>query len=308
MRAAQYDRYGGPEVLAERTAADPVAGRGRALVRMESTSVNLVDVAVREGKLRIATGWSFPKGTGLDVLGTVDSVGDGWAGPPVGTRVWGFKPNLPTGSTLAAAELYEVRAGWVSSAPAGGPELGSLPLVGSAAYRALGVLGVRSGSTLLVRGAAGGVGAAAVQLATARGARVTALAGADDLDYVRTLGAVEALDYRVASPDTITDRFDGVLDLVGKNVFAWRRLMSANGRFASTASSATAAILLSSLLGPKRIRPIVASPRADELAGLAAAVTSGGLKPQVGATFPLAEIADAHRAAGTTRGKVLVTV
>lgn len=308
MRAAQYDRYGGPEVLSERTAPDPVAGRGRALVRMESTSVNLVDVGVREGKLQIATGWSFPKGTGLDVLGTVESVGDGWEGPPVGTRVWGFKPNLPNGRTLAAAELYEVHSGWVSSAPAGGPELGTLPLVGSAAYRGLAVLGVREGATLLVRGAAGGVGAAAVQLAAARGATVTGLSGGDDLDYVRSLGATEALDYRTATPDTIKARFDAVLDLVGKDVFAWRRLMNANGRFASTATSATAAILLSSLLGPKRIRPVVASPRVDELDGLAAAVTAGTLKPQVGATFPLAGIADAHRAVGKTRGKVLVTI
>ncbi len=308
MRAAQYDRYGGPEVLSERKVPDPEPGSGRALVRMESTSVNQVDIGVREGKLRVATGWWFPKGTGLDVLGTIDVVGDGWAGPPPGTRVWGFKPNLPTGRTLTAAELYEVRPGWVSTAPDGGIELGALPLVGSAALRGLESLGVRKGSTVLIRGAAGAVGAAATQLAVGRGAHVTALVAARDLDYARELGAETALDYREVKPDSISERFDAVFDTVGSDVFAWRRLMNRQGRFATTATSATAAIIVSSLLGPRRIRPIIASPRAAELDAVAAAVSAGILKPQVGATFALARIADAHRAVGNTRGKVLVSI
>lgn len=308
MRAAQYDRYGGPEVLQERNVPDPEPRHGRATIRVEATSVNQVDLAVRAGKLKLATGFSFPKGTGLDVLGVVEAVADGWSGPPPGTRVWGFKPNLPDGRTLAAAELYEVRPGWVSNAPAGGPELAALPLVASTAERALNVLGIRKGSTLLIRGAAGGVGAAAVQLAVGRGAHATGLAAARDLDYVRSLGAESALDYRTAGPDTIRDRFDGVLDLVGSDLFRWRRVLHRHGRFASTATSATVPIIMSSLLGPGRIRPIVASPRAAELDAVAAAVVGGVLTPQVGATFPLSRIADAHRAVGATRGKVLITL
>lgn len=308
MRAAQYDRYGGPEVLTERKVPDPVAGRERALVRVESTSLNQIDLTVRAGGLRIATGWWFPKGTALDFLGSIDSVGDGWSGPAVGTRVWGFKPNLPDGRTLAAAELYEVRPGWLSPAPDGGPELGSLPVVGVTAARGLRTLGTRKGSTLLVRGAAGGVGAAAVQLAAAMGAHVTALASARDLEFVRSLGAETVLDYRSVGPDGIRERFDGVLDLVGRDLHAWRRLMNRHGRYATPASSATAAIVGSSLLGPKRIRPVIASPRSDELAAVAAAVIEGRLSPQVGAVFPLSRIADAHRAVGATRGKVLVTI
>lgn len=308
MRAAQYDQYGGPEVLTERKVPDPIVARGRALIRMEATSVNVVDLAVRAGKLQIATGWSFPKGTGLDVLGTVETVGEGWTGPAVGTRVWGFKPNLPNGRTLAAAELYEVQPGWIAPAPSGGPELGSLPLVGSAAYRAMETLGVRKGATVFIRGAAGGIGAAAIQLAVQRGAHVTALAAQRDLDYVRALGAEVALDYRDVGPADIKERFDGVLDLVGEDVLAWRRLMNQHGRFASTATSASAAIVVSALFGPKRIRPVIASPRADELDALADAVTNGALTPQVGAAFPLSRIADAHRAVGATRGKVLVAI
>jgi NADPH:quinone reductase-like Zn-dependent oxidoreductase len=308
VRAAQYDRYGGPEVLAERNVPDPVARRGRAIVRVQSTSVNQVDLGVRAGKLRIATGWWFPKGTGLDVLGTVDSVGEGWTGPALGTRVWGFKPNLPDGRTLAAAELYEVRAGWIAPAPEGSSDLGSLPVVGTTAFRSLETLGIRRGSTLLIRGAAGGVGAAAVQLAASRGAHVTALVSARDHDFVRSLGAETVLDYRAATPTTITERFDGVLDLVGQDIFAWRRLVNQHGRYASSATSATGAIILSSLLGPKRVRPIIASPRKAELDAIAEAVAAGALKPQVGAAFPLARIADAHRAIGATRGKVLVTI
>lgn len=307
MRAAQYDRYGGPDVLAEREVADPVVGRRRALVRVRASSLNQIDLDVRAGSLRIATGWRFPKGTGLDFFGTIDSVGEGWTGPATGTRVWGFKPNLPVGRTLAAAELYEVKAAWLAPAPDGPADLGALPVVGTTAYRSLQALDVRDGSTLLVRGAAGGVGAAAVQLAAARGAQVTALASVHDLEFVRELGAATVLDYRTVTPADITERFDGVLDLVGKDVFAWRRLLKHHGRYATPAASASGAIILSFLFGP-RVRAIFAMPRREELDALTGAVSAGWLKPQVGAAFPLTRIADAHRAVGASRGKVLVTI
>jgi NADPH:quinone reductase-like Zn-dependent oxidoreductase len=308
MRAAQYDRYGGPEVLTEREVPDPEATRGQALVRVRATSLNSIDLTVRAGSIRILTGWSFPKGTGLDFLGTIDAVGENWTGPAIGTRVWGFKPNFPNGRTLAAAELYRVKAGWLAPAPDGSAELGSLPLVGTEALRCLDALDVRIGSTLLIRGAAGGVGAAAVQLAAARGARVTALASGRDLEFVRGLGAETVLDYRDVAPATISSRFDGVLDVVGTDVFAWHRLLNRRGRYATSANSATAAIILTSVLGPKRVRAIFAMPRREELDALTDAVNAGSLTPQVGATFSLAQIADAHRAFGTTRGKVLVTI
>jgi NADPH:quinone reductase-like Zn-dependent oxidoreductase len=295
-------------VLSEREVPDPEVTRGSALVRVQATSLNSIDVTVRAGGIRILTGWSFPKGTGLDFIGTIDAVGEGWTGPATGTRVWGFKPNFPNGRTLAAAELYKVKPGWLAPAPDGPAELGSLPLVGTEAQRCLQALRVGKGSTLLIRGAAGGVGAAAVQLAAARGAHVTALASGRDLEFVRALGAETVLDYRTVGPDEITARFDGVLDVVGTDVFSWHRLLNQRGRFATSANSASAAIILTSVLGPKRVQAIFAMPRTDELAALAAAVTAGQLAPQVGATFPLAQIADAHRAVGTVRGKVLVTI
>ena len=299
MRAAQYDRYGGPDVLAEREVPDPDVGRApRPRAGRSASSLNQIDLDVRAGSLRIATGWWFPKGTGLDFFGTIDSVGAGWTGPAIGTRVWGFKPNLPVGRTLAAAELYEVKAGWLAPAPDGPADLGSLPLVGTTAYRGLQALDIRDGSTLLVRGAAGGVGAAAVQLAAARGAHVTALASERDLEFVRGLGAATVLDYRAVTPADITERFDGVLDLVGKDVFAWRRLLNRRGRFATPAASATGAIILSVRLRTAESAPSSPCRGRDELDALTAAVSAGRLKPQVGATFPLARIADAHRAVG----------
>jgi NADPH:quinone reductase-like Zn-dependent oxidoreductase len=92
------------------------------------------------------------------------------------------------------------------------------------------------------------------------------------------------------------------------DVFAWHRLLNPRGRFATSANSATVAIILTSVLGPRRVQAIFAMPRREELDALTAAVTAGALTPQVGAAFPLAQIADAHRAFGTTRGKVLVTI
>ena len=305
MRAAQYSRYGGPDVLGVAEVAVPTPDAGRAVVRVEGTSVNQLDKAARSGQLRLALGWRFPKGTGLDVLGTVDSVGRGWSGPPVGTRVWGFKPNLPSGRTLAAAEYWQVAPGWIAEAPDGDADLAALPLVGATVLGAFDRLALRSGRRLLVRGAAGGVGSVAVALGKHLGAHVTAVCSARDTEFVRELGADEVVD-RDTAPADIDARFDAILDVVGTGLFAWRRLLTPSGRMLTTATSGAAAIIGSVVFGPRRIRTIIVSPDPAILGRLAAAVTAGGLAPIVGARFPLDAIAEAH--AASVRGKVVVTV
>lgn len=312
MRAAQYDHYGAPDVLYVANVDEPKLGSSHALVRVISTSVNPVDDRVRDGAVRVATGWWFPKGTGLDFYGEVVAVGDSFGSPGVGSRVWGFLPSLPDGRHLAAAEFVSVKSNWVSVAPApasASPDLGSLPLVGSTALSTLwGLARLGTGERLLVRGASGGVGSAAVQIGKAIGAHVTGMASSANLEYVRSIGADVALDYRAATPANIDTTFDVILDLVGRDMREFRRLLTPTGRFATTATTGIGYTLLTQLYGRGRIRPVVSWPNRAVLTALAHLVDSGGLTPQVDQRFALDEIAAAHAALPTARGKVLVTV
>ncbi|MEP6478690.1 MAG: NAD(P)-dependent alcohol dehydrogenase [Rhodoglobus sp.] len=311
MRAAQYDKYGPPEVLHEGTAEKPVAGEGDVLVKVHGSSVNVVELRVRAGALRIATGFGFPKGIGLDFAGEVEAVGDGVAEFAAGDRVWGFLPGLPHGRSAAAAEYLVTRASHLSKAPKGDlVELAALPLVGETALLALREHGhLKAGDRLLVRGASGGVGTVAVQLGKAMGAHVTALVGAKNLQFIRDLGADAALDYRTHDANQL-GTFDLILDLNGSRLSTYRRRLTRHGRMVTTSASAIPYILFSTIFGPKRVRAFSAAPRAQLLADLAGYVESGSLKPIVDSVHPLAKIADAHRSLekGDGRGKRVVRV
>jgi NADPH:quinone reductase-like Zn-dependent oxidoreductase len=309
MRVVRYDSYGGPDVLHVADVPRPSVARGKALVRVAATSVNPVDAKVRAGAVKFGTGWWFPKGTGLDFLGEVVEIGPGYSGPQVGETVWGFLGGLPDGRKLAAAEFINAKV--LSAAPTTvGVDAAALPLVGSVALSVVTKMGkLREGERFLVRGAAGGVGTSVIQLARSVGAHITALASEGDLDFVRSLGADVALDYRSTKPAEL-EPFDVILDLVGVDMRSWRRLLAKRGRFITTATKGVGYTLVTQVYGSRRIRPVVGWPSARVLNELAAKVDGGELKPVVGATFPLERIADAHRALDdkSVRGKVLVTV
>ena len=198
MRAAQYDAYGPPEVLRVRTVPVPRLRPGHVLVRVAATSVNGADIAVRSGKLKLLAGRSFPRGTGFDFTGTVAEAAGDVTGIAVGDDVWGFLDGIRQGPSAAAAGFVLAPAARMSLRP---PRSVPSRLRRCPAWvrPAIGVLrvavGLRPGERVLVRGANGGVGTAAVQVARALAGRVTALASARHLDRLRDLGAAEAFDY-----------------------------------------------------------------------------------------------------------------
>lgn len=173
--------------------------------------------------------------------------------------------------------------------------------------------GLRAGERLLVRGASGGVGSVAVQLGKALGAHVTGLASAKNLDFVRELGADEALDHR-ATPLADLNRYDVILDTVGTEHRALQRRLTAGGRLVSIAFDidrpvrSISCILGSAVQGRRRVRFFSGNPKHDLLAELTAYVERGDLRPVVDTIRPLAEIAAAHRAleAGGVRGKHVI--
>ncbi|MFJ2216953.1 NAD(P)-dependent alcohol dehydrogenase [Streptomyces sp. NPDC101062] len=318
MRMARYDRYGPPEVLYEGTGPMPVAKPGEVLVRVHGSSVNGGELALRSGKARLLAGRRFPKRMGVDFAGEVaalDSRAAGLSGLSVGDRVWGLPGRTALGS---AAEYVTVAPERLALAPAGLDPVraAALPGVGTTAITALrDKARLRPGERLLVRGASGGVGTVAVQLGRAYGARVTALAGAKNLDFVRELGAHDAFDYATTGP-AVLGSFDVVLDTVGTGTGAYRRLLAPGGRMVSISFDADhplaslSYILATTVFGSRRVRFFSGNPRHELFAELTRQVESGAVRPVVDTVFPLADIAGAHRAleAGGVRGKHVVQV
>ncbi len=305
MRAAVYDRFGGPDVLSVRDVDDPPVGPDTVLVRARATSVNPVDWKIREGYLRGAYPHHLPIIPGWDVAGVVEAVGPAVrTGVQVGDEVYGYvrRDDVCFGTS---AELVIAPERTVTAKPASVSfeEAASIPLAGLTAYQLLteGV-GIQAGERVLVHAGAGGVGHLAVQIAVALGARVVATASKRNHDFLEDLGAEEVLDYHDGPvSEQLSERVDAVLDLVG------------GAALDDTPQQVKDASRVASVIDPSKVlggRYVFVRPERAHLDALARLVDDGRLRVEVAETFPLDKIADAHRLSeeGHTRGKIAVTI
>ncbi|MGM7670495.1 NAD(P)-dependent alcohol dehydrogenase [Microbacterium sp. A93] len=309
MRAVSFDRYGPPEVLHEVSTPRPQVRPGEVLIRVRALSVNGIDLAMRAGKMRPFSGNRFPKRIGLDVVGeVVEPRSSRFA---VGDLVWGIGGL----AAATAAEYVSIAPDRIDHVPAGlnAVQAAALP-VGTTAITALrDKAALAPGERLLVRGATGGVGYVAVQLGKAMGAQVTGLASAPNLDLVRELGADEAIDYR--DPGDL-GQFDVVLDTVGTDLAAFRRLLTPSGRMVTISidfghpARALSHLAAHSLRRTRWTRFFSGDPRTPLLAELGRWVSAGAIRPQVDRVFPLSDVAGAHRALehGGVRGKIVIEI
>ena len=311
MKAAQYDRYGGPEVIEIRDVVVPAAGPGQMLVKVEACALNPKDALTRGGKFARLAGPQFPKGLCYDYAGTIAALGAGADGFKVGDAVFGM---LNGWNASAAAEYVVVGAQECAPRPPGlnAAEAASLPLAAQTALQALRDLGgVGAGAEVAIHGASGGVGTLAVQIAKALGARVTALCGADSAERVRSLGADEIVDYRQVEPVDLRGRYDCFFDVFGNQSYSRLRVrLSARGRYISTVPNARTLRdhLLTRLWPGKRgLLVVVKSKRAD-LDQLARWTASGQLRPVIAQQLPLSAMRQAHEAIQTkrTHGKIVL--
>ncbi|WNV88264.1 NAD(P)-dependent alcohol dehydrogenase [Umezawaea sp. Da 62-37] len=314
MKAAQITGFGSPDVLRVNEVARPTPAAGEVLVSVGASSVNGHDTIVRAGGLKIVSGRRFPIGTGLDFAGVVDAVGDGVQGFAVGDRVWGTVHPRERHAVGGAAEYVVVPANRLGAAPQGlsSVEAAALVVGGVTALIALrDTVRVAAGERVLVRGAAGGVGSAAVQLAHAMGGHVTALARDRHADVLRGLGADVVLDYGTAAAEAIGP-FDVVVDAVGADLNRFRRRLAPGGRMVTVGLSpgGLVEVAASVVHGSRRIRAFSANPDTALLDDVAGYVASGALRPVVDGVFPLDGIALAHQAfeRGGVVGKQVVSV
>jgi NADPH:quinone reductase-like Zn-dependent oxidoreductase len=305
MKAVYYTQWGSSDVLQYGEVATPTPAANELLVAVRAAGVNPVDWKVREGYLKDFMPSEFPIITGWDAAGVVTAVGAGVTGFAVGDEVYGYvrKPLIKDGTF---AEFVVASPDYFGKKPANVSfeEAGALPLVGLTALQSLQAAGLKSGETVLVHAAAGGVGHVAVQIAKAMGAaRVIGTASERNHDYLRSLG-VEPVAYGPGLNDRVK-ALGGTVDVVadfvgGPDVTASYELVDPT-RVVSIVDGGVAA---------NGGHYVFTNPSAEGMAELAAWQEKGALKVEVAETFPLSETAAAHdrNAESKTRGKIVVTV
>ena len=301
-RAVVYEKFGGPEVLELREVPEPHAGPGEVRVRVTAAGLNPMDwgLAARpEAAARF--GITLPSGFGYDFAGVVDEVGPGVGNAAVGDRVHGGA----LGRAVADFVVVKTSDALFATPDGLSDEVAStLPVAGSSAAAALAAVGLRDGDTLLVGGAAGGVGIFAVQLAKLAGATVVGTAAEGTFPFLRKLGA-EPVTYGPGLAGRVRELGDitAAVDLFGTEAYdAALELGVPPERIATIAA------------GPNPPGGVRATGGADADPGalkqIADAIVAGGLTVPVAAVFPVERIRDAValQAARHVHGKVVVTL
>jgi NADPH:quinone reductase-like Zn-dependent oxidoreductase len=278
---------------------DPRPGPGQVRIAVRAAGVSVSDAKKRQGLMDP----ELPQTMGYEAAGVVDELGEGVADVAVGDRVFGLCAEAAAQAELAVLSYY------APIPPSlGFPGAAALPAAIETATRALDQLGVRNGSTLLVNGASGSIGSAAVQLAVGRGARVIGTASPASHDYLRSLGAEpvaygEGLAGRVRA--LAAGGVDVALDVAGSGVLP---------ELIELAGAPEHVVTLADFAGARehgvRFSSGDAGRAVHALAEIGELIESGRFSLPVAQTFPLAEVAAAHRAIedGHVRGKLVLVV
>ncbi|GGZ72280.1 oxidoreductase [Streptomyces subrutilus] len=305
MRAIAYETYGGTEVLSETRLPVPKVGPGEVLVRVKCAAVNPVDWKIMAGGLDAMMDVVHPVVPGWDVSGTVERVGIDTPEYAEGDEVMAYaRKDYVHGGTFAEFVTVPVRALAHKPASLGWAQAAGLPLAGLTAYQVLTRLGTGEGDTVLVHGAAGGVGSLGVQIARALGARVIGTASPRNHERVRALGG-EPVAYgdglagrvRELAPDGVTV----VADFVGGVLDVTREVLHDDGRHASIADPTVTG---------SGGEWMWVRPNGGDLAELGRLADAGRLTVTVAETFPLADAAAAFALSqeGHTAGKIVIEV
>jgi len=308
MKAVRIHRFGGPEVLTIEEVPRPRAERGEALIRVMATAVNPFDCTVHAGRASAYLKRPLPLIIGTDVSGKIVEVGTGATGISKGDEVYG-RADISRGG--ANAEFVAARASAVAAKPATLDHVhaAALPQATLAAWQALiEMADIREGQTVLIHGAAGGVGHIAVQLAHWRGARVIGTASAN-LDLLQALRVETAIDYSRTRFEDVVNGVDVVLDTVGGDALERSfDVLKPDGILISTVRPPSEE--LAKQRGIRAGMVMSTPPIRETLTKVAELVDRGLVRPEVSAMFPLAEVRKAHEMIESrhARGKIVLSV
>jgi NADPH:quinone reductase-like Zn-dependent oxidoreductase len=304
-KAVRYDVFGGIDVLRVEEVERPVPGDGQVLVRVRAAGINPSEAAIRTGAVAQLFPSTFPSGQGSDLAGVVEEVGAGVGGFSPGEEVIGFSNRRDS-----QAELVLVEAGDLTHKPAGvsWEVAGGLYVVGVTAWGMVRAVQPSEGETVVVSGAAGGVGSLAVQLARRTGATVVGLAGRSNQEWLRSHGVIPVV-YGDGVADRIRAAAPGGVDA-----------------FIDTHGDGYVELALGLGVAPERIDTIVdyaaaakhgvktdggaeAGPGAEILAVLAGLIADGHLEVPIANVYPLAQVREAYIELERrhTRGKIVLT-
>jgi NADPH:quinone reductase-like Zn-dependent oxidoreductase len=302
VKAVRFDEYGGIEVLKVEDVPRPVPGTGQVLVQVKAAGINPGEAKIRSGLLHARWPATFPSGQGSDLAGVVAETGPDVTGFSAGDEVIGWTDNR-----ASQAEDVVVEERHLTAKPAGVPweVAGALFVAGATAWAAVRAVSLTEGDTVVVSGAAGGVGSLAVQLARRAGATVIGLASEVHHPWLAGHGVIP-----VAYGDGVTDRI--------------RQAAGKVDAFIDTFGAEYVELALELGVEPSRIDTIAnfeavtrygvkaegnaAGASASVLAELAALIAAGELEVPIAATFPLDRVQDAYRrlAEGHILGKIVL--
>jgi NADPH:quinone reductase-like Zn-dependent oxidoreductase len=311
MKAIRIHQFGGPEVLQYEDAQRPEPAEGEVLLRVHATSVNPIDWKTRAGYLQNYIPHKLPLILGWDASGTIAALGPGVRDHAVGDEVFTRPDPRRDG---AYAEYIAVPAAELAAKPKSIDHVhaAAVPLAGLTAWQGLldpGNINLQKGQTVLIHGAAGGVGSFAVQIAKWRGARVVASGSPRNEGFLRELGADVFLDYNRERFEDVVRDVDAVLDIVGGQTQArsWA-VLKAGGVLASTVGPPSPDA--DAQARGVRVAAIGAKTIVSQLDEMAALIDRGLLRPIVTEILPLSEARKAHELSqtGHARGKIVLQV
>ncbi|MEO8518636.1 MAG: NAD(P)-dependent alcohol dehydrogenase [Dermatophilaceae bacterium] len=318
MRAAVHTRYGPPEVVRISELQTPTIKDNELLVKVHATTVNRTDCACRAAKpffMRLFTGLTGPRATvlGNEFAGVVEAVGSAVTSFKVGDRVFGYNEG-PFG---AHAEYLSIpHDGSLATIPVNLTYEQAAPSTEGSHYALAQINGAKilSGQDVLVNGATGAIGSAAVQLLKVQGANVTAVCSTENVELVRRLGADRVIDYTAEDFTKDLQRYDVVLDSVGKSSFGQcKRILKSRGIYISSELGPHAQNPFLALIAPlaRGKRVLFPIPKHDQqmVRYLADLLESGQLGPVIDRVLPLDQIVEAYTyvETGQKTGNVVIT-
>ena len=320
MKAITYHRYGSPDVLEYEDIEKPAPGDNEVLIKVRAASVNPFDWHFMRGSpyfLRIVAGLRKPKMTrlGVDVAGQVEAVGRNVTQFKPGDEVFGVCREAFAEYARTSESSLVMKPGNVTFEQAA-----SVPVAAITALQGLRDKGhIQRGQTVLINGAAGGVGTFAVQIAKSFGADVTGVCSTRNVEMVRSIGADRVIDYTQQDFAKGTQRYDLIFDLVATHSLrAYRRVLNPNGtcviaggptKVLAILTSAFEVLVLSRFVS-RKFAMFVAKPSKEDLTLLGELIEARKVTPVIDRHYRLSEVPQAMRymEEGHARGKVVITV